>query len=80
MAAVGKLSLRCVFADESTATITIDNINPTVGVNPQLKTIIRTFNRNKGGELSTKMKNKNGFDWIGINRAVFTTTDRQYIF
>lgn len=80
MAAVAKLSLSCVFSDDSTTTITIDNINPEIGVNPNLRTIISNFNKAKGGELATKMKNKNGFNWIGIKRAVLTTTDRQYIF
>lgn len=80
MAAVSKLTVRCVFADDSTTTITIDNINPEVGVNPNLRSIISNFNNAGGGTLSTKLKNKNGFNWIGINRAVLTTTDRTYYF
>lgn len=80
MAAVGKLSIRAVFADETKSTITIDNINPTSGVNPQLKAIIQNFNAQSGGELATKLKSKNGFNWTGIDRAIYTVTDRQYIF
>lgn len=80
MAATMKLSLRCVFADDTTQTITIDGIDPTKGVAADLKTRIMEFNAAKGGTLSSKMKSKNGFNWIGINRAVTTTTDRNYIF
>lgn len=80
MAATARLSIRCVFADDSTTTINIDNINPTVGVNPNLRQIITQFNNSQGGTLATKMKNKNGFNWVKINRAALTTTDRTYIF
>lgn len=80
MAAVAKLSIRNVFADETKATITIDNINPTLGVNPNIKTIIRNFNAQSGGELTTKMKSKNGANWIGIDKATIIETDRTYIF
>lgn len=80
MAAVGKLAVRLVFADDTKNTITIDNINPDNGVNPDIKAIIRNFNGNAGGTLSTKIKSKNGFNCIGIDSAVYTVTDRNYIF
>lgn len=80
MAAVSKLTIRNVFADDTKVTITIDNINPSAGVNPNIRQIIRNFNENGGGTLSTKMRSKSGAAWIGIDRAVITTTDRQYIF
>lgn len=80
MSAVTKLSIRCVFADETTATVVIDNINPVNGVNSSIKSIIRNFNEANGGDLASKMKSKNGYNWIGIDRAITTTTDRQYIF
>lgn len=80
MAAVGKLTIRAVFADETKSTFAIDNINPQSGVNPDIKFIIRNFNENAGGTLSTKLRSKNGFNWIGIDKAVYTVTDRQYIF
>lgn len=80
VAQVSKLTIRNVFEDDTTATITIDGINPSVGVNPNIRQIIKDFNANKGGDLSTKMKSKNGFNWIGIDRAVLTTTNRVYIF
>lgn len=80
MAATMKLSVRCVFADDTTQTIAIDGINPSVGVAQDLKERIMNFNNNKGGTLATKMKSKNGFNWIGINRVTLTTTDRVYIF
>lgn len=80
MAAVGKLAIRAVFADDSKSTITIDNINPQTGVNPQLKSLIMNFNTERGGTLAGKMKSKNGFNWIGIDSATYTVTNRQYIF
>lgn len=80
MAAVGKLSIRAVFADDSKATLAIDNINPQNGVNPNIKTLIQNFNAQSGGTLATKMKSKNGFNWIGIDQAYYTVTDRTYIF
>lgn len=80
MAAVGKLALRCVFADETKQTITIDNINPTKGVNTNIRSIITNFNNAKGGTLTGKMQSKNGFNWVGIDKATYTVTDRQYIF
>ena len=80
MAAVQKLALKCVYADDTTETITIDNKNQEVGINPDNKQIIRNFNAQSGGALATKMKSKNGFNWIGIKEATVTTTNRQYIF
>lgn len=80
MAATMKLSVRCVFADDTTQTITIDGINPNTGVAADIKSRVINFNDQKGGTLATKMKSKNGFNWIGINRVTTTTTDRTYIF
>lgn len=80
MAAVGKLAIRCVFADETKQTITIDKINPASGVNTNIRQIIMQFNDAAGGTLASKMKSKNGFNWIGIDKAVYTVTDRNYIF
>lgn len=75
-----KLALRVVFADDSKETITINNINPTEGVNPNIKNIVMEFNNNRGGTLSTKMKSKNGFNWVGIDKVTATKTQRTYIF
>ena len=80
MAAVGKLAIRAVFADDSKSTITIDNINPQTGVNPQIKSLIMNFNAERGGTLASKMKSKNGFNWIGIDKATAVQTRRTYIF
>lgn len=80
MSAVTKLTIQNLFADETTATITIDNINPSIGVNANIKQLIRNFNAAKGGTLAPKMKSKNGYNWIGIKRATVTTTERTYIF
>lgn len=80
MASVQRLAIRAVFADDTKQTITIDNINPSVGVNPQLKEIIADFNANSGGALATKMKSKSGANWVGIDKATVTETERTYIF
>lgn len=80
MAAVGKLTVRAVFADESKSNITINDINPEAGLNPDVRTIIRNFNAQDGGALSTKLKSKTGANWIGIDKATYTVTDRTYIF
>lgn len=80
MASSQRLTIRNVFADDTKITINIDNINPQVGVNPNLKTIITNFNAQSGGELASKMKSKNGANWIGIDKATVTETERDYIF
>lgn len=80
MAKTGKLSVRVVFADDTKNTFNIDNINPSVGVNPNLTQIIEEFNANNGGELSSKMKSKNGANWIKIDSVYYTETEREYIF
>lgn len=80
MAAVTKLAVRNVFADETKVTITIDNLKKS-NVNIQnIKDKVNAFNANSGGTLSTKMKSKNGFNWIGIDKVTLTTTERTYIF
>lgn len=80
MASSQRLTIRNVFADDTKITITVDNINPQVGVNPNLKQIIADFNAQSGGTLTTKMKSKNGANWIGIDKATVTETERNYIF
>lgn len=83
MAAVGKLEFSNVFADETTAKITIDNVNPSFITPTQLESIrsqVMAFNDNQGGTLAPKMKSKNGFDWIGIKSVAYTTTDKTVIF
>lgn len=75
-----KLSLRVVYADDTKETITINNINPQVGINTNMVTLIKNFNANKGGDLATKMKSKNGANWIGIDKATTVQTRRNYIF
>lgn len=83
MAATTKFTIKALFADDSTTTITIDDINP-ASVTSQLinaaRQTIMNFNANSGGTLATKMKSKNGFNWIGIKAFTITNTDRTYIF
>lgn len=80
MSATGKLTIRNVFADSTKQTLTIDNINPSVGVNPNIRAIIMNFNNQSAGTLADKMKSKSGANWIGIDKAVYTETERTYIF
>ena len=83
MAAVAKIGVTAVFADETTAKITIDNINPTTMTPTAIENIRSqcvTFNNTSGGTLATKMKSKNGFNWIGIKAVDITTTDKNVIF
>lgn len=83
MAAVSRLEVTNVFADDSTAKVTIDNINPENMTNQQVEIIrsqVMEFNNNSGGALSTKMKSKNGFNWIGIKKVQIVTTDKTVIF
>jgi len=78
-----KFTIKTVFADESTGTINIEDINPE-SVTSQLiesaRQKIIAFNNSSGGALSTKMKSKNGFNWIGIKSFTISTTTRNYIF
>lgn len=80
MAAETKLAIRNVFADETKATLTINRIRKENISADSIRAKIKNFNEQKGGDLASKMKSKNGFNWIGIDRATITTTNRNYIF
>lgn len=80
MALVSRLAIRNVFADDTKATITIDNLLKSNINIANIRQKVMAFNNAQGGELSTKMKSKNGFNWIGIDKVTITTTDREYIF
>lgn len=83
MAAVARLETTNVFADDTTAKITIDNINPANMTGTQIESIraqVMQFNAQQGGALATKMKSKNGFNWIGIKKVQIVTTDKDVIF
>lgn len=84
MSAVSRLEITNVYADDSTAKVTVTNIRPEniQGGNhiERIRNAIMQFNAVKGGELATKMKSKNGFNWVGIKRARILTTDTNYIF
>lgn len=84
MAAVAKLTTKLLFADESTLNVVVDNIKPeNITSGAQIEAIrarCKEFNRVEGGELSTKLKSKNGFNWIGIKAVEITTTDKVVIF
>ena len=81
MAAVSKLEVTNVFADNTTAKVTIDNIRPSnISDTTTIKTTVNNFNTNQGGALATKMKSKNGFNWIGISKVQIVTTDKTVLF
>lgn len=80
MAAIAKLELTNVFADNTTAKTTIDNIRPENINETTIKTTIVNFNAAKGGDLASKMKSANGFNWVGIKKAQVTITDKTVIF
>lgn len=83
MAAVSRLEVTNVFADDTTAKVTIDNIKPDNLGNTQIENIrsqVKQFNSNQGGTLAPKMKSKNGFNWIGIKKIQIVTTDKVVLF
>lgn len=84
MAAVSKLVVTNLFADDSTLKITVDNIKPeNIKSSAQIENIrsrVKAFNAASGGTLATKMKSKNGFNWIGIKAVQIVTTDKVVIF
>lgn len=80
MATIAKLETTCVFGDNDTKKISIDNIKPENINIEQIRTTITNFNTNRGGALAEKMKSKNGFNWIGIKKAQITYTDKTVIF
>ena len=83
MAATTKFSLKLLFEDDTTTTLTLDSINPAT-VTSQLinsaRQTIMNFNANRGGNLASKLKSKNGFNWIAIKSFTITNTERTYIF
>lgn len=80
MAAETKIAFQNVFADDSKNTFTINNIKKTNLNLNDIEMKIKAFNAAKGGTLATKMKSKNGFNWVGISKVSVTTTDRTYVF
>ena len=83
MAAVTKIDFTAVFEDETSAKITIDNIDPATMTPTAVENVRSTcvaFNNAQGGDLAGKMKSKNGFAWNGIKAVTITTTDKTVIF
>lgn len=83
MAAVTKIDFTNVFDDETSAKLTIDNIDPAT-ITPttveNIRTQCRNFNNAQGGALASKMSSKNGFAWVGIKAVTITTTDKTVVF
>lgn len=80
MAATSTLAIRCVYADETKSTINIGNLRKTNINGTNIKTKVAAFNNSQGGDLASKMKSKNGANWVLIDRVTLTTTERTYIF
>lgn len=83
MAAVSKITVTNVFADDTTSKVTIDGIKPENLTSAQIaamKAQVEQFNDQKGGTLAAKMKSKSGANWVGIKAVTITTNDRTYIF
>lgn len=82
MATVARLEVTNVFADDSTAKVTIDNIKPLniTGNIDNIKNQVKNFNNSNGGELAPKMKSKNGFNWVGIKKVQIVYTDKTILF
>lgn len=84
MAAVARLEVTPVFADDTSVKITIDNIKPeNISSGTQIENIrsrVMQFNAQQGGDLATKMKSKNGFNWVAIKKVQIVTTNKQVIF
>lgn len=80
MAVVSRLETTNVFADDSTAKITIDNIYPDNLNLANIRNSVIQFNAAQGGTLASKMKSKHGFDWVAIKKVQIVTTDKEVIF
>lgn len=77
-----KVVFTLIFADNTTTKYTVNNVVEST-VNQSIENIrqqVINFNNNRGGNLSTKLKSKNGFNWIGIKRVQIITANRTYIF
>lgn len=80
MATIARIETTCVFGDNETKKITVDNIRPENINAATIRTIIRNFNTNQGGELATKMKSTNGYNWTGIKKAQIFYTEKTVLF
>lgn len=80
MAAETTIAFQNVFADDSKNTWTISNIKKSNLNLSDIEAKVKAFNAAQGGSLASKMKSKNGFNWVGISKVTVTTTDRTYIF
>lgn len=82
MSAVSTLEVTALFEDATTAKIAINKINPETMTTEQIEKVredCMAFNRANGGDLATKMKSKNGTNWIGIKQVKLTTTDKNIL-
>lgn len=80
MAAVSRIEITTEYADSTKAKITINNIRPENLDIAGIKTKVRAFNTAHGGDLATKMKSANGFNWIGISKVRIVTVDKTVIY
>lgn len=80
MAAVTTLEITNEYADGTSAKVTVNNIKLENLDTSDIKTRVRAFNAARGGNLSTKMKSSNGFDWIGISKVRIKTVNKTVIY
>ena len=80
MATVSTLEVTNVFADDTTLKISVNNIRPENLNTDTISQTVKQFNDAKGGTLTSKLKSKNGFNWIGIKKVRIVTKEIAYIF
>ena len=80
MAKVSTLEVTNVFADDTTLKISVNNIRPENLDTTKIVAAVEQFNDAKGGTLTSKLKSKNGFNWIGIKKVRIVTKEISYIF
>lgn len=80
MAVTARIETTCVFADNETKKISVDDILPNNLDISQIKNTVINFNNNQGGTLSSKMKSKNGANWTGIKKVQIVYTNKTVLF
>lgn len=77
----GSVTFTCVFADDTTAKVTLNNVdydNLMQNYVSTFKTRLREFNENPTA--SNTMLSKSGAAWVGISGATAKKTVRNYVF
>lgn len=81
MAATSELSTTLLFEDDTTATVTTGPLDPTSeGVRNAKANIINFLENNFDSATQNLVLSKYGNKWVGISKAVMTTTEKVTIF